>query len=208
MTNSPKLSWASSALRSCSPFASHSKPLPLHLEIQRHRGNPVGLIRSSFREHGKVKHSTHGRITGLALEQLKLLQAAATLKEPIPRATSLPSATIGVASGVTNRRGIALLCSAEGCPEGFGCKRNRGRGGKNSEPDLRLTALLQPHLSPIRADPGQLNQLILNLAVNARDAMPQGGSLTLETHEIDLNADDVKANIDFPSWLLRGPDGY
>src|SRR5208283_4983958 len=52
------------------------KPLPLHLEIQRHRGNPVGLIRSSFRENGKVRHSTYGRITGLSLEQLKLLQAA------------------------------------------------------------------------------------------------------------------------------------
>ena len=52
------------------------KPLPLHLEIQRHRGNPVGLIRSSYRENGKVKHSTHGRITGLTLEQLKLVQAA------------------------------------------------------------------------------------------------------------------------------------
>ena len=52
------------------------KPLPLHLEIQRHRGNPIGLIRSSFRENGKVKHSTHGRITGLTLEQLKLVQAA------------------------------------------------------------------------------------------------------------------------------------
>lgn len=52
------------------------KPLPLHLEIQRPRGNPVGLIRSSYREDGKVKHSTHGRITGLSLGQLKLLQAA------------------------------------------------------------------------------------------------------------------------------------
>src|ERR1700732_2654324 len=44
--------------------------------MQRHRGNPIGLIRSSYRENGKVKHSTHGRITGLTLEQLKLLQAA------------------------------------------------------------------------------------------------------------------------------------
>ena len=52
------------------------KPLSLHLEIQRYRGNPIGLIRSSFRENGKVKHSTHGRITGLTLEQLKLVQAA------------------------------------------------------------------------------------------------------------------------------------
>ena len=57
-------------------MAINRKPLPLHLEIQRHRGNPVGLIRSSYRENGKVKHSTHGRITGLTLEQLKLLQAA------------------------------------------------------------------------------------------------------------------------------------
>src|SRR5271157_4655257 len=52
------------------------KPVHLHLEIQRHRGNPVGLLRSSYREHRKVKHSTHGRITGLTLEQLRLLQAA------------------------------------------------------------------------------------------------------------------------------------
>ena len=57
-------------------MAINRKPLPLHLEIQRHRGNPVGLIRSSYRENGKVKHSTHGRLTGLTLEQLKLLQAA------------------------------------------------------------------------------------------------------------------------------------
>jgi hypothetical protein len=52
------------------------KPLPLHLEIQRHRSNYYGLIRSSFREKGKVKHSTHGRLTGMSLSQLKLVQAA------------------------------------------------------------------------------------------------------------------------------------
>jgi len=48
----------------------------LHLEIQRHRSQPVGLIRSSFRQDGKVKHSNHGRITGLPLAQLRLIQAA------------------------------------------------------------------------------------------------------------------------------------
>ena len=51
-------------------------PPRLHLEIQHHRRNPVGLIRSSFRQEGKVKHATHGRLTGLSLPQLQLLQAA------------------------------------------------------------------------------------------------------------------------------------
>lgn len=51
-------------------------PRPLHLEIQKHRRHVYGLIRSSYREDGRVKHTTHGRINGMSLEQLKLLQAA------------------------------------------------------------------------------------------------------------------------------------
>ena len=64
------------------------KPLPLHLEIQRHRGNPVGIIRSSFRENGKVKHSTHGRITGLrpkARPQQRHRAADAQPRQQAPR---------------------------------------------------------------------------------------------------------------------------
>ena len=53
-----------------------AKPRRFHLEIQQHRATPYGLIRSSYREHGKVKHFNHGRLSGLSLEQLKLLQAA------------------------------------------------------------------------------------------------------------------------------------
>ncbi len=49
---------------------------PVHLEIQKHRSSFYGVLRSSYREDGLVKHSNHGRITGLALEQLKLIQAA------------------------------------------------------------------------------------------------------------------------------------
>jgi len=51
-------------------------PANLHLEIQSHRKNYYGIIRSSFRLNGKVCHTTHGRISGLPLEKLKLLQAA------------------------------------------------------------------------------------------------------------------------------------
>ena len=48
----------------------------LHLEIQTSRKSPVGILRTSFRENGKMKHTQHGRITGCSLEQLKLLQLA------------------------------------------------------------------------------------------------------------------------------------
>src|SRR5204863_6070944 len=51
-------------------------PANLHLEIQSHRSHHYGLIRSSFRLKGKVHHTNHGRIAGLPLEKLKLLQAA------------------------------------------------------------------------------------------------------------------------------------
>lgn len=49
---------------------------PLHLEIQQHRRRCYGLIRSSYREQGRVKHTTHGRLTGMNLSELKLIQAA------------------------------------------------------------------------------------------------------------------------------------
>lgn len=52
--------------------------------------------------------------------------------------------------------------------------------------DVRLTTNLAPHLPRVRADLGQLDQVILNLAVNARDAMPRGGQLFIETHEVEL----------------------
>jgi transposase len=53
-------------------------PIPsnLHLEIQSHRSTHYGLLRSSFRANGKVKHTNHGRISGLPLDKLKLIQAA------------------------------------------------------------------------------------------------------------------------------------
>lgn len=52
--------------------------------------------------------------------------------------------------------------------------------------DLDLLTLLDPELGSVKADPGQIEQVILNLAVNARDAMPKGGKLTIETANIYL----------------------
>jgi two-component system, cell cycle sensor histidine kinase and response regulator CckA len=53
--------------------------------------------------------------------------------------------------------------------------------------DLDLVTRLDPSVSNVRADPGQLEQVVMNLAVNARDAMPRGGKLTIETSDVDLD---------------------
>jgi PAS domain S-box-containing protein len=53
--------------------------------------------------------------------------------------------------------------------------------------DIDLVMVPGPGLGAVRADPGQIDQVIMNLAVNARDAMPQGGKLTIETANITLN---------------------
>jgi two-component system cell cycle sensor histidine kinase/response regulator CckA len=55
--------------------------------------------------------------------------------------------------------------------------------------DVELVTMLGPELAPVRADPTQIEQVIVNLAVNARDAMPHGGSVTIETANVVV--DDV-----------------
>jgi len=62
--------------------------------------------------------------------------------------------------------------------------------------DILFATVLHPRLGNVRADPGQLEQVIVNLAVNARDAMPDGGRLTIETRDVEL--DEVYAT-DHPS---------
>jgi PAS domain S-box-containing protein len=59
---------------------------------------------------------------------------------------------------------------------------------------IDLVQMLAPDLGLVKADPAQIEQIIVNLVVNARDAMPEGGRLTLETANVELDPAFVAAN--------------
>jgi two-component system, cell cycle sensor histidine kinase and response regulator CckA len=58
-----------------------------------------------------------------------------------------------------------------------------------------LSVRLAPEPAPIRADVGQLDQVVMNLAINARDAMPDGGQLTIETTHVVLDAEFARQHL-------------
>jgi signal transduction histidine kinase/CheY-like chemotaxis protein len=67
--------------------------------------------------------------------------------------------------------------------------------------DIRLVTAPDPALGYIKADRGQMEQVIMNLAVNARDAMTQGGEIRIETRNVVLNEADVSRYIDLKSGV-------
>jgi signal transduction histidine kinase len=62
--------------------------------------------------------------------------------------------------------------------------------------DIELVSSLAPHLELVMADPDQILQIILNLAVNARDAMPNGGKFEITTAEVELDETAADAHPD------------
>jgi len=64
--------------------------------------------------------------------------------------------------------------------------------------DIEMLTALSPHLPRVKADPGQLQQVLMNLIVNARDAMPDGGRLSVETEAVTLDGPHVAGAPDLP----------
>jgi PAS domain S-box-containing protein len=64
--------------------------------------------------------------------------------------------------------------------------------------EFELAFLLEPELKNIKADPSQIEQVIVNLMLNSRDSMPKGGKLTLETHNTRIETETVTAPESIP----------
>src|ERR1700732_2802665 len=59
--------------------------------------------------------------------------------------------------------------------------------------DIELSTVLDPGLGRVKADQGQIEQVLLNLCVNARDAMPTGGKLTLATQNFEMDEATIRS---------------
>ncbi len=62
--------------------------------------------------------------------------------------------------------------------------------------DIDIEVHLGPELGHVLADPGQMEQVIVNIVVNAREAMPMGGKLTIETADVELDEEYARRHID------------
>jgi PAS domain S-box-containing protein len=71
----------------------------------------------------------------------------------------------------------------------------RGLLGRLIGEDVKIVLAPRPGLAPVKADRGQVEQIVMNLALNARDAMPKGGTLTIETANVELDENYPKTHL-------------
>ena len=65
---------------------------------------------------------------------------------------------------------------------------------------IEIKLKLEEKLKPVRADSTQIEQLLINLSVNANDAMPEGGQLTIETQNVILDEDYCRSHAETYAW--------
>src|SRR5260370_31499644 len=68
--------------------------------------------------------------------------------------------------------------------------------------NIEFTVMLDPTLDRVNADSGQIEQVILNLVVNARDALPNGGKLRIQTNNVRVDEDSAPAGKGIPPGLF------
>src|SRR5947207_1943166 len=107
-------------------------------------------------------------------------------------------------SFVWARVNMSVHRDAEGRPQHFisVIEDITGMLGRLIGEQIQVTLTLAPGLSPALADRGQLEQVVMNLVVNARDAMPDGGHVTIETTDVELDNSSFHAETIMPGHYV------
>jgi PAS domain S-box-containing protein len=118
-----------------------------------------------------------------------------------PEAAALEHITAAVERGASLvRRLLTFGRASRGRPQRLDLNRIVSEMERMLQPlisdQIEFRVNLASDISPVHADPGQLEEVIMNLVLNARDAMPNGGMLTVETASVTLNEAHVAAHVE------------
>jgi PAS domain S-box-containing protein len=109
------------------------------------------------------------------------------------------------------RRLLTFGRASEGKPQVLDLNRIVAEMERMLQPSLgdqiEFRVILASGISPVRADPGQIEEVIMNLVLNARDAMPDGGTLTIETGRVTFNEAHVEARAGVHTMLAVSDTG-
>ena len=168
-----------------------------HLEEQLRQSQKMDAI---GRLAGGIAHDFNNLLTVIA-GRAQLILSRIRPEEPIHRDATLVRTTADRAAALTHQL-LAFSRKQVLQPQVL----NLNAVVTGMEPMLRrligedidLSVIPAQGLGRVKADPGQLEQVIINLVVNARDAMPEGGRLTIETADVELDAAYASRHLTVP----------
>ena len=172
----------------------------LHAEEQLRQAHKMEAIGQLT---GGIAHDFNNMLQGIvgALDVIKRLHATGRT-ETIPRFVDMAMNSAQRAAAMTHRL-LAFARQQPLAPQRVDLNQLvqslRELVRRTTGESITLELELDPATWPTKCDPNQLESAILNLAINARDAMPEGGKLTLRTANVDLPATQVGPNDTLPA---------
>ena len=181
----------------------------LSLDITERKRSEVALVRSEEQLRHAQKMEAVGRLAGGVAHDFNNLLSVVLSYTGMILADLRPDDPLGVDLGEIQKAGMR---AAEVTRQLLAFSRQRvmqpraldlnliiGAMDKMFErllgPGIDVTMLAGPSLGAVKADAGQIEQVLMNLVVNARDAMPSGGKLTIQTRNTDLDGDYVRSHL-------------
>ncbi len=197
----------------CDPRDGRLRCIGVNMDITERKSTEEQLRQAQKMEAigrlaGGVAHDFNN-LLGVILGNCEILQSSAIHGDAAPRAIGRISQAANSAASLTRQllafsRRQTLKPVALSLNE-IVVQASQLLGHLLSE-NITLAVNAAPELGCVRADPAQLQQVILNLALNARDAMPQGGILTIETRNVDLDAEPHAPLVSGPCVMVAVTD--